>query len=117
MSVYFRSLIFGKRGSMFQELVHKADLGNGYYQNPILDGDYADPAVFREGENYYLTASTGPYYPGLSIYWSKDLVNWKLICHPLRKFEGEVWAPDILKYKDRYYIYFCGQGNQLGDLV
>ena len=96
---------------MFQELVHKADLGNGYYQNPILDGDYADPAVFREGENYYLTASTGPYYPGLSIYWSKDLVNWKLICHPLRKFEGEVWAPDILKYKDRYYIYFCGQGT------
>lgn len=67
MSVYFRSLIFGKRGSMFQELVHKADLGNGYYQNPILDGDYADPAVFREGENYYLTASTGPYYPVYQI--------------------------------------------------
>ena len=33
---------------MFQELVHKADLGNGYYLNPILDGDYADPAVFRD---------------------------------------------------------------------
>ena len=30
---------------MFQELVHKADLGNGYCQNPVLDGDYADPAV------------------------------------------------------------------------
>ena len=44
---------------MFKELVHKADLGNGYYRNPILDGDYADPAVFREGENYYLTVSTG----------------------------------------------------------
>ena len=44
---------------MFKELVHKADLGNGYYMNPILDGDYADPAVFREGETYYLTVSTG----------------------------------------------------------
>ena len=30
---------------MFKELVHKADLGNGYYRNPILDGDYRnDPA-------------------------------------------------------------------------
>lgn len=30
---------------MFKELVHKADLGNGYYMNPILDGDYADPVL------------------------------------------------------------------------
>ena len=36
---------------MFKELVHKADLGNGYYRNPILDGDYADPAVFREWDH------------------------------------------------------------------
>ena len=68
---------------MFQELVHKADLGNGYYKNPILDGDYADPAVFREGADYYLTMSTGEYLPGLSIFHSRDLVNWELLCHPL----------------------------------
>lgn len=92
---------------MFQELVHKADLGNGYYINPVLDGDYADPAVFREGEDYYLTASTGEYLPGLSIYHSRDLVNWELLCHPLHDFEGAVWAPDFLKYEGKYYIYFC----------
>lgn len=52
---------------MFKELVHKADLGNGYYMNPILDGDYADPAVFREGEDYYLTVSTGE-LPSRALY-------------------------------------------------
>lgn len=96
---------------MFQELVHRADLGNGYYKNPILDGDYADPAVFREGEDYYLTISTGEYLPGLSIFHSRDLVNWELLCHPLRKFSGGVWAPDFLKYKNKYYIYFCANGS------
>ena len=25
---------------MYRETVHKADLQNGYYMNPILDGDY-----------------------------------------------------------------------------
>ena len=96
---------------MFKELVHKADLGNGYYMNPILDGDYADPAVFREGEDYYLTVSTGDYRPGLSIFQSRDLVNWKLICHPLRGFDKAAWAPDILKYNEKYYIYFCAAGS------
>lgn len=96
---------------MFKELVHKADLNNGYYMNPILDGDYADPAVFREGEDYYLTASTGAYYPGLSIFHSRDLVNWVLLCHPLKYFDKEVWAPDFFKYKEKYYIYFCAAGT------
>lgn len=96
---------------MFKELVHKADLGNGYYMNPILDGDYADPAVFRDGEDYYLTASTGEYLPGLTIYHSRDLVNWEILCHPLKDFEGSVWAPDLLKYEGKYYIYFCAEGS------
>lgn len=99
---------------MFRENVHKADLGNGYYLNPILDGDYADPAVFREGDNFYLCVSTGSYLPGLTIFHSKDLVNWSILCNPLRKFgenSFEAWAPDILKYKDKYYIYYCANGS------
>ena len=42
----------------------------------ILDGDCPDPAVFREGDTFYLTYSSGPYYPGLPICSSTDLVNW-----------------------------------------
>ena len=70
---------------MFKELVHKADLGNGYYRNPILDGDYADPAVFREGENYYLTVSTGQYRPGLSIFQIKGSRKLEINLPSIRK--------------------------------
>lgn len=96
---------------MYRESVHKADLGNGYYLNPILDGDYADPAVCRVGEDYYLCVSTGPYRPGLSVFYSKDLVNWEFVCHPLSDFPYDVWAPDIFKLGGRFYIYFSARGT------
>ena len=31
-----------------------ADLGNGYYRNPIIAGNYADPSVVRVGADYYI---------------------------------------------------------------
>lgn len=96
---------------MYKESVMKPDLGNGYYINPILNGDYADPAVFREGENYYLCVSTGNYLPGLTIFHSKDLVNWAILHNPLKDFYLSSWAPDFLKYKDKYYIYFSAEGS------
>ena len=34
-----------------------ADLGNGYYQNPIMAGDYADPTIVRVGEDNYMALS------------------------------------------------------------
>ena len=33
----------------------KADLGNGRYLNPILSGDYPDPTVLKDGDDYYMT--------------------------------------------------------------
>lgn len=91
---------------MFLESTHQADLGNGYYENPILDGDYADPAVCRVGEDYYLCVSTGPFRPCLSIFHSKDLVNWKFVCHPMKNFPYDLWAPDIFQLNGLFYIYF-----------
>ena len=78
----------------------------------ILDGDCPDPAVFREEDTFYLTVSSGPYYPGLPIYSSPDLVNWKIETYAVADFGGrEIWAPDFFKYKDKYYIYFSGSGT------
>ena len=81
---------------MYRENIHHADLENGYYLNPILDGDYPDPAVFRENDDYYLCISTGNYLPGLTIFHSKDLVNWQWLCSPLKDFELAAWAPLVL---------------------
>ena len=97
-------------------MTHYADLGNGKYRNPILFADYSDPDVIRVGENYYLTASSFNYTPGLPILASKDLVNWKLVNYALnnitekrydipRHSEG-VWAPAIRYHEGVFYIYY-----------
>ncbi len=80
--------------------------------HPILTGDCPDPAIFREGDTFYLTFSSGPYYPGLPIYSSRDLEHWTLENYAVREFGGKSdRAPDFFRYKDRYYMYFSGAGT------
>ena len=55
----------------------KADLGNGTFLNPVLAGDHPDPSILKDGDDYYLTYSSFDAYPGLVIWHSRDLVNWK----------------------------------------
>jgi beta-xylosidase len=86
----------------------KADLGNGYYLNPIIAGDHPDPSILRDGDDYYMTFSSFDSYPGLVIWHSRDLVNWTPIGPSLFKNVGSVWAPDLVKQQGRYYIYFPG---------
>jgi len=78
----------------------------GFYQNPILGGDYPDPSVLRVGKDYYMTHSSFEYYPGLLIWHSTDLIHWERITYALHQNVGSVWAPDLVKYKDSFYIYF-----------
>ncbi|NOW48376.1 xylan 1,4-beta-xylosidase [Novosphingobium sp. SG751A] len=83
----------------------RADLGNGWYRNPIMPGDYADPAILKDGEDYYMTHSSFDAAPGLIIWHSRDLVNWRPVGPALEKPLGTVFAVDIAKHNGRYYIY------------
>lgn len=86
----------------------------GYYNNPILAGFYPDPSICRAGEDYYIVNSSFAYYPGLPIFHSKDLVNWKQIGHALDRPEQlpligagvsrGLFAPSISYYKGTFYI-------------
>jgi len=77
-----------------------------YYLNPVFSGDYPDPSILRDGDDYYIVHSSFEYYPGLLIWHSTDLINWTPVTNVLHKYVGSVWAPDLVKYKNRYYIYF-----------
>ncbi len=72
------------------------------YPKVILPGDYPDPSILRDGKDYYMTHSPFSYKPGFLIWHSQDLINWEPIC----KVKGFGMAPDLVKYKDKYYIYF-----------
>src|SRR5204863_5063921 len=86
----------------------KADRGDGTFLNPIMAGDHPDPSILKDGDDYYMTFSLFDAYPGLVIWHSRDLIKWQPIGPALFKNVGSVWAPDLVKHKGRYYIYFPG---------
>lgn len=83
-----------------------AQAGAGTYRNPILGGDHPDASPIRVGDDFYLTHSSFDYAPGLLIWHSRDLVNWRPVAAALHKYYGSVWAPYLCEYEKRYYIYF-----------
>jgi beta-xylosidase len=94
-----------------------ADNGDGTYKNPVIHADYSDPDAIRVGDDFYMIASSFNHVPGLPILHSKDLVNWKLIGHALKRLVpeahfskvqhgGGVWAPSIRYHKGEFYIYY-----------
>ena len=94
-----------------------ADLGNGRYQNPILNADYSDPDGVRVGDTYYITASSFNSAPGLPLLRSQDLVNWTLVGHalprlvPARHFAvphtgAGVWAPSLRHHDGKFWIFY-----------
>lgn len=84
----------------------ESNLKNKQYLNPIFKGDYPDPSFLRDGKDYYVVHSSFDYYPGLLIWHSTDLMNWEPVANALNKYVGAVWAPDLIKYNNKFYIYF-----------
>lgn len=95
----------------FLFLLSSLPAGAQAYPKLILGGDYPDPSIMRDGEDYYMTHSPFEYMPGLLIWHSRDLIHWQPVCRALTEFEGSAWAPDLLKYKDTYYIYYPAAGT------
>ena len=87
----------------FLERIPRADLGNGYFRNPVLVGPGADNTILRVGKDYYMLAGGG--WPDQLIWHSRDMVNWAPITRTLRKFNGHAWATDLSYYQGRYFIY------------
>ena len=84
--------------------------------NPILKGFNPDPSILRVGDDYYIATSTFEWFPGVQIYHSRDLINWKLIARPLNRVsqldmkganssEG-VWAPCLSYDNGIFYLIY-----------
>lgn len=84
------------------------------FNNPIIPGFYPDPSICRVNEDYYLVTSTFEYFPGVPIFHSKDLVNWKQIGHVLDRPEQlnlddtpnsrGIYAPTIRYHNGLFYM-------------
>ena len=84
------------------------------YTNPVIRGFYPDPSVCKANGKYYMVCSSFQYFPGVPLFESTDLVNWKQIGHVLtRKSQvmldkinssGGVFAPTIRYNDGRFYM-------------
>ncbi len=84
------------------------------YKNPIVKGFYPDPSVCEANGRYYMVCSSFQYFPGVPLFESDDLVNWKQTGHVLtRKSQvmlekigssGGVFAPTIRYHNGRFYM-------------
>jgi len=99
------------------------------FYNPILQGCYPDPSITRKGDDFYLVCSTFAMFPGVPIFQSKDLVNWKQIGHVLDRvsqlkvhdcgISAGIYAPQILynKNNDTFYMITTEFSGGFGNIV
>jgi xylan 1,4-beta-xylosidase len=87
---------------------------NAQVRNPILPGFYPDPSICRVGSDYYLVNSSFSYFPGVPIFHSTDLVNWRQIGHILDRLSQlkltnhgisqGIYAPTIRYHDGTFYM-------------
>jgi beta-xylosidase len=93
------------------------------YQNP-LPVKFGDPYVLHEQGKYYMYGTGGGARNGFAAYSSTDLVNWKNEgqvyyasnvkgwSDSTAAWEGAYWAPEVYKYKGKFYMFYSAQWKQ-----
>lgn len=111
-TAYFDSFLYEGKDDFYRE---NPLPGDDYFYNPILTGWYSDPSICTNGDDYFLVTSTFSYFPGVPLFHSKDLVNWKQVGHILdrpsqlpldgQKISEGIFAPAI-SYNPRNQTYY-----------
>ncbi|RHZ53915.1 uncharacterized protein CDV56_104868 [Aspergillus thermomutatus] len=94
---------------------------NSTYTNPILPGWHSDPScifVPEQDNTFFCTVSTFLTFPGIPIYASKDLQNWKLVSNAFNRQsqvprlanetsqtqQDGLWAPTLRYRTGKFYL-------------
>lgn len=83
-------------------------------KNPIIRGFYPDPSICKANGKYYIACSSFQFFPGVPIFESEDLVNWKQVGHCLTRTSqvelhkvpssGGVFAPTLRFQDGTFYM-------------
>lgn len=83
---------------------------------PILSGFHPDPSICRVGDDYFLVTSSFEYVPGVPVFVSRDLVNWRQIGNVLERSSqlsvragitgasGGIYAPSLRHHDGRFWM-------------
>lgn len=83
-------------------------------KNPILRGFNPDPNIVKAEDTYYIVVSSFEWLPGVRVYESKDLVNWRYKTDILtdqvslqgNPANGSIWAPQISYADGLFYLIY-----------
>ncbi|WEV53279.1 glycoside hydrolase family 43 protein [Bifidobacterium sp. ESL0704] len=85
-------------------------------RNPVLRGFNPDPVIFSDGQRYYIVVSTFEWLPGLRVYASDDLCDWRYETSILSRDTGvdlrgnprgcSIWAPYAGYHDGVYYVLY-----------
>lgn len=67
--------------------------------------------LVRDGEDYYMTHSPFYYMPGFLIWHSRNLMDWEPVARVVPEYRGSAMAPDLIKHKGRFYLYYPAAGT------
>ena len=106
-----------------------AELQNSTYYNPVLPGWHSDPSCTHVNDTFFCATSTFISFPGIPVYASKDLTNWKLVSHAWnresqlpgvsRNTSGQqdgMFAP-TLRYHDGEFYLICEYLGQPSGII
>ena len=84
-------------------------------KNPVLKGFNPDPSIIREEKDYYVAVSTFEWYPGVTIYRSRNLADWEFVSAPLTEEKMDlrgidtacgIWAPNLTYNNGMFYLLY-----------
>ena len=109
--------------TLYQDCIRKRVWTEGslQYTNPLMSSNSPDPAVtrLRDGSGFllvttsdHLKSNTSHVFP---LYFSQDLIHWRLRSHVFRSSSLPVWAvdrfyaPEVHMVGGRYVLYFTAE--------
>lgn len=106
-----KSRVTGRRQMLAALLAAPLPKARRTQAKPLLLGNWADPTVLKDGNDYYMTHSSFEYHPGLLVWHSTDLRNWRALSRAVVNQPGSIWAPEMIKLGGRYLIYYPAGGE------
>jgi arabinan endo-1,5-alpha-L-arabinosidase len=95
------------------------------YVNPVLDGDFPDPAVMEAPDGYYYAYATQTQRDGkwvnIQVARSSDLVSWHYLGDALpekpswARTTQDFWAPYVLHDGTQYVMYYSATPDECSD--
>lgn len=85
----------------------------GQEMYPVIPGDFPDPSIIKQGDQYFAIGTSSEWAPHFPIFRSTDLKSWKQTGYLFDKApewtSASFWAPEYFYHNKTYYVYYTAR--------